>query len=121
MLVAEGGAPFGLIGIDFSARRRNRVNGRIVSARGDGWTLAVDEAFGNCPKYIAPRKLLRAGAIRALMDLGAWTESAGLDDAARAMIARAEAFFVATRARTAWTFPIAAGRPVSRASRLKAC
>jgi predicted pyridoxine 5'-phosphate oxidase superfamily flavin-nucleotide-binding protein len=91
-IVAQRGAPLGLIGVDFAARRRNRVNGRIVSAQGDGWTLAVDEAFGNCPKYIAPRELFADGS-----DPGAWTQLPALDAAARAMIAGAEAFFVATR------------------------
>ena len=115
-LVAEGGAPFGLIGIDFSARRRNRVNGRIVAAHGVGWTLAVDEAFGNCPKYIAPRELHPGGS-----DPGAWTRNRRRSTTPREPRSRGPRRSSSRpAARTAWTFPIAAGRPVSRASRLKA-
>jgi predicted pyridoxine 5'-phosphate oxidase superfamily flavin-nucleotide-binding protein len=91
-LVAKAGAPLGLIGVDFAARRRNRVNGRIVAARAGQLTLAVDEAFGNCPKYIAPRALFPGGS-----DSGAWTGLSALDAAARALIEQAEVFFVATR------------------------
>ena len=91
-IVTRAAAPFGLIGVDFLARRRNRANGRVASVSVEGLTLAVDEAFGNCPKYIAPRELFACGS-----DPGAWTELPALDDAARAIIARAEVFFVATR------------------------
>jgi uncharacterized protein len=86
------GAPFGLIGMDFAARRRIRVNGRIASASEGALTLAVDEAFGNCPKYITPRQIFPGGD-----DPGGWTALPALDRDARAMIERAELFFIATR------------------------
>ena len=91
-LLAEPGAPFGLIGVDFVARRRNRVNGRIASVSAEGVTVAIEEAFGNCPKYIAPREIFSGAG-----DVGVWTDRTELDDAARAMIAQADVFFVATR------------------------
>ncbi len=48
--------PIGLVGLDFSNRRRNRLNGRIGSAnRGDGFSIKVEQSFGNCPKYIQQR------------------------------------------------------------------
>jgi len=50
------GARLGLLGIDFSTRRRNRVNGRVESVDERGFTLRVDHAFGNCPKYIQLRE-----------------------------------------------------------------
>jgi predicted pyridoxine 5'-phosphate oxidase superfamily flavin-nucleotide-binding protein len=84
-------APLGMIGVDFAARRRNRVNGRIVAADAGGLSLAVDEAFGNCPKYIAPQADF-AGA-----GPGRWEAMPGLDSAARALIESAETFFIATR------------------------
>jgi uncharacterized protein len=90
-LLVETGAPFGLIGVDFEARRRNRVNGRTESVGDDGVTLAIDEAFGNCPKYIAPRETFSGAG-----DSGVWTDRTELDDSARAMITRADVFFVAT-------------------------
>jgi uncharacterized protein len=91
-LSAEPGAPLGLIGLDFMARRRNRVNGRIASARADGFTLAVDEAFGNCPKYIARRELFPGVGFS-----GDWTPLSALDAAAGATIEKADVFFIASR------------------------
>jgi hypothetical protein len=91
-LMAHVGAPFGLIGVDFLARRRNRVNGGIASAHADGLTLAIDEAFGNCPKYIAPREIFPGAS-----DWDVWTDLPERDAAARAMIAQADVFFVVTR------------------------
>ena len=41
----------GVVAIDFVTRRRNRVNG-IVRPAGSGFALEVQEAFGNCQKYI---------------------------------------------------------------------
>lgn len=51
----------GILGIELATKRRNRVNGRIVAitedAGGDNTlTFAVDQSFGNCPQYIAPRQ-----------------------------------------------------------------
>jgi uncharacterized protein len=90
-LSREPGAPFGLIGVDFAARRRNRVNGRIVAADADRLSMAVDEAFGNCPKYIAPQAGFADGGS------GRWEALPHLDAAARAVIESAETFFIATR------------------------
>ncbi|WP_374547001.1 pyridoxamine 5'-phosphate oxidase family protein [Rhodoblastus sp.] len=91
-MTREAGAPVGLIGMDFSARRRNRVNGRIISANDSALALAVDEAFGNCPKYIAPHALFAASD-----NPGGWIDLPALDSDARALIERAETFFIATR------------------------
>lgn len=91
-LLAEADAPFALIGVDFAARRRNRVNGRVASARADGLELAVEEAFGNCPKYIAPRMIFPGAD-----DPGRWTGLPVGDDAMPAMVTKADVFFIATR------------------------
>lgn len=51
------GQQAGLVVVDFAARRRVRVNGRLTVA-GDGTlALAVQQAYGNCPQYITPRVL----------------------------------------------------------------
>jgi uncharacterized protein len=88
------GKSVGMLGIDFATRRRNRVNGRIAARDTQGFTLAVEESFGNCPKYIVQRRLsvappsppYPADAID------------GFDDAARALIARSDTMFIATSA-----------------------
>lgn len=51
------GQPVGLLAIEFAKRRRVRVNGTLVEASPDGLTIAVDQAFGNCPQYIQQRVL----------------------------------------------------------------
>jgi predicted pyridoxine 5'-phosphate oxidase superfamily flavin-nucleotide-binding protein len=89
------GGPFGMLGIDLATRRRNRVNGVIAEAGRDGWTIDVKQAFGNCPQYIHVREASRGPAGAG----GAPVEATGLDEAARAQIARADTFFVATAAR----------------------
>jgi uncharacterized protein len=50
------GTDVGVLGIEFATRRRNRVNGRIVSHQSDKLTFKVDQSFGNCPQYIKPRQ-----------------------------------------------------------------
>jgi uncharacterized protein len=65
------GSDLGLLGIEFATKRRNRVNGRIVSmlknaAGGDFLSppvmvFQVDQSFGNCPQYIQPRQWWSVG------------------------------------------------------------
>ena len=49
------GAPLGLLGIELETRRRNRLNGIVVEADRDGFSVQVQQSFGNCPKYIQAR------------------------------------------------------------------
>lgn len=51
------GAPIGALGIELATRRRNRVNGRVVSLDADGFALEVEQSFGNCKQYIQSRAL----------------------------------------------------------------
>lgn len=50
-------APLGLLGIDLSTRRRNRLSGHISKITQQGIELEIDQAFGNCPKYIQKRTI----------------------------------------------------------------
>jgi len=88
------GAAIGLLGIELHTRRRNRINGRIDAMTGDGFDVTVDQSFGNCPQYIQLRQFrsvpLADPAMRTAEHLN------GLDDAAKAMIANADTFFVAS-------------------------
>lgn len=88
------GAPIGLLGLEFQTRRRNRANGTIAGVDTTGFSVTVQQSFGNCPQYIHDR--LPSPRPRG----GAPAESlAGLDAAARSTIARADTFFVASRSR----------------------
>lgn len=49
------GSDVGLLGIELETRRRNRVNGRVSGAGDGGFTLSVEQSFGNCPQYIHER------------------------------------------------------------------
>lgn len=53
------GAPLGFLGLELETRRRNRMNGKIVSLDASAGTfqIKVDLSFGNCPKYIQARRL----------------------------------------------------------------
>ena len=51
----QPGAPLGVLGIQLETRRRNRANGRLAWVSERGFELHVEQAFGNCPKYIQSR------------------------------------------------------------------
>ncbi|MXN79357.1 2Fe-2S iron-sulfur cluster binding domain-containing protein [Burkholderia sp. 4701] len=88
------GAPLGGLGIEFDTRRRNRVNGVVQAVDGNALTIAVEQSFGNCAKYIQGRKPTfepcAAGGPFAI------ERSASLSDADRALLSRADTFFVAS-------------------------
>ena len=52
----ESGADLGLLGIELSTRRRNRVNGRVRAKDRNRIVFGVDQSFGNCPQYISERE-----------------------------------------------------------------
>ena len=88
------GASLGLLGIEPHTRRRNRLNGRVEALDGGGFMLAVQQSFGNCPKYIQAREPLFApegGTTAPPIE-----RRAGLDAAARRLIARADTLFIAS-------------------------
>jgi len=89
------GAPIGGLGIDFSTRRRNRINGRIENCViGEGFSIRVQQSFGNCPKYIQARNerpRLRSKPVpesRMASHLG---------DSEASFVAEADTFFIASR------------------------
>ncbi|MGQ3056057.1 MAG: pyridoxamine 5'-phosphate oxidase family protein [Nevskia sp.] len=94
------GDDIGLLGIDPRNRRRNRLNGVLRRSSDQGFEIGVVHSYGNCPQYIQLRE-------------PAFTREPGtpspqpvrvlnrLDDAARALIAAADTFFVASYHRPA--------------------
>ncbi len=87
------GAPLGLLGIQPHTRRRNRMNGSVTRASAAGFDVEVEQSFGNCPKYIRTREAFYFGD-----DAPAAPAQplAALDDAARALIRRADTLFIAS-------------------------
>lgn len=89
------GAALGLLGIDLYTRRRNRLNGHIDTLGESGFSLAVEQSYGNCPQYIQLRPLERADEA-AVTERPAVQHLDALDDAAVAAIRAADTFFVAS-------------------------
>jgi predicted pyridoxine 5'-phosphate oxidase superfamily flavin-nucleotide-binding protein len=90
----QAGAQVGLLGIEPSTRRRNRMNGLVVE-RGEGcFHVRVRQSFGNCPKYIQARELRLQPETAA--DGPALVTTGPLAAEAAACVARADTFFIAT-------------------------
>jgi hypothetical protein len=65
------GQSVGLIAMEFASRRRFRLNGMLAAAGADFLEIALDQAFGNCPKYIHPRTLQVVAAEQFVADAAA--------------------------------------------------
>jgi len=87
------GKKIGMLGIDFSTRRRNRVNGVVQAIDDAGLRISVTQSFGNCPRYIQLRDVHEVDNSPALSAPRKFT---ALDAAARDLIKRADTLFVAT-------------------------
>ncbi len=86
------GADLGLLGIELSTRRRNRLNGRIAANGSGALVCAVDQTFGNCPQYIRERAWRRADGDPA----GEPLRGRRLTPEQRAWITAADTFFIAS-------------------------
>jgi predicted pyridoxine 5'-phosphate oxidase superfamily flavin-nucleotide-binding protein len=88
----QAGGDIGLLGIELATRRRNRLNGTVFATDEDQWRILIEQAYGNCPKYISERQwpaALFEGAYKL-------EEQTGLSEPARALAERADTFFIAT-------------------------
>ena len=86
------GQPVGMVVVDFATRRRVRVNGRLTAAATHSLSIEVEQAYGNCPQYIQQRVLHPTQNT----GTGPARRSAGLVDADRELISRADTFFIGT-------------------------
>jgi predicted pyridoxine 5'-phosphate oxidase superfamily flavin-nucleotide-binding protein len=103
------GAPIGLLGIEPHTRRRNRMNGHVVALDAAGFTVAVEQSFGNCPKYIQAREPQWRGDTPPA--LRAETLGLALNEAALALIRAADTLFIATAAAGGADVSHRGGRP----------
>lgn len=89
------GEAIGVLGIELSTRRRNRLNGTIHRAGAAAFDIEVEHSFGNCPKYITVRQFefSRDPAVQ-LSRSGERSDQ--LDARARKLIERADTLFVAS-------------------------
>jgi uncharacterized protein len=90
----EEGQPVGLLGIEFATRRRLRVNGTLTHAGAGSLEVSVDQAYGNCPKYIQQRDLERTERPPSVDPHIA--RSGRLEAAHIALVTRADTLFLGT-------------------------
>lgn len=86
------GARLGLLGLEPATRRRNRMNGRVGALDGAGFTVTVEQSFGNCPQYIQAREPDWVDA----PSLPAQAFDTTLPDAAAALVRGADTLFIAS-------------------------
>lgn len=84
----------GLLGIELTTRRRNRLAAHIVEASESDVRLKVDQSFGNCPQYIQVRELEN-------VEPGSMPEAriehfTAFNERARDLIGTTDTFFVAS-------------------------
>jgi len=91
------GAGLGLLGIELHTRRRNRASGHVTQLGAHGFSLAIDQSVGNCPRYIQGRTFEWARDAADVRPRGIDALHA-LDDEALALVAHADTLFVATAA-----------------------
>ncbi len=91
--LAEG-IDIGLLGIELSTRRRNRLNGRVKAIDTDGFDIEIRQSFGNCPQYIQARGFqlqdFEASTQKPIYSLQRFSEEE------RKLISGADTFFIAT-------------------------
>ena len=92
----EESAPVGLLGIQPHTRRRNRMTGRIASVRHDGFAIAVNRTFGNCPQYIQSRAVEIGLGIDEPQLERPVLRSNRFDDSVRRIVEQADTLFIAT-------------------------
>ncbi|SDG35988.1 pyridoxamine 5'-phosphate oxidase family protein [Paraburkholderia phenazinium] len=93
------GALIGGLGIQPATRRRNRVNGVITAMDEETLTVSVSQSFGNCAKYIqsrVPTFTASAPDEAHIVPDEAPESSPALSPADRALLARADTFFIAS-------------------------
>ena len=86
------GGRIGILAIEFNTRTRVRVNG-VAQSTPDGILVAVEEAFGNCPKFIQ-RRVPAARLEPASMSQHRDSET--LDARQSALVRGADTFFIAS-------------------------
>ena len=85
----------GMLAIELASRKRLRINGRINRESDKKLTLNVEESYPNCPKYIQRRHITTLPQERSSTPRGSENGKV-LGSAQRAIITKADTFFVAS-------------------------
>jgi predicted pyridoxine 5'-phosphate oxidase superfamily flavin-nucleotide-binding protein len=104
----QRGVTVGMTALDLAHRRRFRVNGTVEANGPTGFSIAADQAFGNCPRYIQARDVAPCRDAPALAGVrtaqaapdhgtpGPAARRDALDEADAALIRAADTFFLGT-------------------------
>lgn len=84
----------GLLGIELSTRRRNRLAGHITQINNNAIEIEVDQAFGNCPQYIQTRELEKIDENR--LEKTIIKPIKQFDNETKTLIQNSDTFFVAS-------------------------
>lgn len=90
------GSPVGLLGIQFDARRRNRLSAKVESVGDQSFELKVVQAFGNCPQYIQARVPYLQPEMDQVGEERPKSLFNTLSSRAKEIIQKADNFFIAT-------------------------
>lgn len=90
------GAPLGVLGIQLSTRRRNRMNGTVINADANGFSVFVRQSFGNCPQYIQARAHEAIATATTAAAPAPRAETRLLSARAAALVRAADTFFIAS-------------------------
>ena len=92
------GRAVGVLGIELTTRRRNRVTTHVAAIDEQSVLLSVDQSFGNCPHYIQTRAPSYARDPEADFTAPAPEPLSTLDERATRLVREADTFFVASAA-----------------------
>jgi uncharacterized protein len=92
------GLEIGLLGIDLATRRRNRMNGFVSAVDDRGFSVTVEQSFGNCPQYIQARNPEWTGKAVGLAAGTCDHTSSRLECDALALVHGADTLFLASSA-----------------------
>jgi len=90
------GVPVGMLAIEFSTRRRNRLNGKVTSMREGYLEISVGQSFGNCPQYIQARNFEVLSSVDGIGEARPSRQLHSFDEGAREIISKADNFYIAT-------------------------
>jgi predicted pyridoxine 5'-phosphate oxidase superfamily flavin-nucleotide-binding protein len=91
------GNKIGMLGIQLSTRRRNRVNGLIDSIGSNNFSIQIEQSFGNCPKYIQKRELTWTENSQSLLSASDEKFTPIIKANAITLIENADTFFISSR------------------------
>lgn len=90
------GMDVGVLGIEPATRRRNRAVGRLGGLDADGFSILIDQSFGNCPQYIQTRTVEVLPQVDRTDRHGPVIRSDRFDSRTVSLIEKSDTLFIAT-------------------------